>query len=235
MKNLNEFQSDLKKYLPKFEKEFKNTDAFTDEIYGGYSVFSSPAIPNAEILIMGINPGIGWKKDGPGKGKIMKFVNPMKINEYADYNETYNVAKSFRSLFEDYIGDYSLLKDKSVITNLHYIATDNATSLNKLISTRNLSNQLYNEYWTKVKEWNDFMIEYINPKIILSFGKAPIDDYFKNNYEIKEMKTSKKIFTESPHWCYDFGKRKLIQIDRTQSGIKNKEALGNMIKELMKQ
>ncbi len=144
MKNLNDFQSDLKKYLPKFEKEFKNTGAYSDDIYGGYSVFSSPAIQNAEIIIMGINPGIGWKKDGPGKGKNMKFVNTMKINEYADYNETYNVAKSFRSLFEDYKGDYSLLKDKSVITNLHYIATDNATSLNKLISTRNLSNQLYN-------------------------------------------------------------------------------------------
>jgi hypothetical protein len=227
IKTIAELEKDKQIFFKKFEKDFKDNPIFS-EAYHGYQVFFSPVKQNVKIWIIGINPGIGYWDEHE---KLNGQTHPLESNEY--FEGKYNVANSFRKLFEKDLEDIELLKNETVISNLHFICTPNQNSLNGLIKESNLGADFYEEYWGKVNEWNQFLWKYINPKLILSFGKAPVIDFFENHYHVKQFNTTNKVFTESPHWCYVTKSRTsspIIQIERTQSSIINRPKLAEMIK-----
>lgn len=220
MKTIEEFQKDVSTFFKLYEKKYKNNDSFYN-LYYGYKVFFSPLIKNAKIWIIGINPGKGdWSE-------VNRYLKPRKDNEYA--TGSFKVASTFQKLFDENLGRFDILENETVVTNLHFLSTENENSLKKVIN-----NEDYDTYWEKVKLWNDFLYKYINPKLILSFGKAPLVDYFNNGNSLNEYNVKNKIFTESPHWCYSYKNSPIILIKRTPSSICNREALGEMIKYILK-
>jgi hypothetical protein len=228
IKTIAEFENDVQNFFKKFEKDFKDNPNFL-KAYHGYQVFFSPLKTGAKIWIIGINPGSGYAYSNDGK--FAKKVKPLKNSEYLTHD--YKVANSFRKLFEEDLEDLELLKNETVISNLHFICTPNQAWLNSLLAKSNLGDDFYEEYWGKVNEWNQFLWKYINPKLILSFGKAPVIDFFENLYDVKQFNTTNKVFTESPHCCYVTKSRTsspIIQIKRTQSSIVNSPKLAEMIK-----
>lgn len=212
-------------FFNKFEKALKKNEIFEDA-YKGYNIFFSP-IKKAKIWIIGIN-------SGTGNPKTIRSIEPLDFNEYYASGE-YNVSKQFRKLFIDYLDKEEDLKKNTIVTNLHFIRTtrtktdENGYGLIDLIRKKNLGKELYEEYWSNLREWNLELLNSIEPDLILCFGTEPYKNFF--NFH-SEFECIEKETIDSHILCdltFKKNKIKLIKINRSQSTISKIESLANLI------
>lgn len=155
-----------------------------EPLYKGTQLYFSPR-NEAEILFIGINPGIGYFKFY--KENVKRF-SPLSKFEYNSLN--YNLAKQTKKIFNEL--NLGMEFSKSVKINHFPFATRNENDLNKLLEKRKSELKLY----SVSKEIVLSTITEVKPKLIICEGKSSFDrlkkylkseliEYNKNTYVLK--------------------------------------------------
>lgn len=160
MATIEELQKEVESYTNKI-LEICKTDKEIDELFKGVSIFFAPAVPETDLMFIGINPGVS-----PSEERVISFVQPEK-SEYE--TEEYTLQTEWATIFGDKyeINDLNLLY-KSFKTNCSFFITKGTEELHSLKSK--LRKYLGSELDQKEAEWIKTLVEYINPRLIICEG-----------------------------------------------------------------
>lgn len=198
-------------------------DESVRSFYHGWRVMFSPMFKNPDILIIGINPG-----NGQSGVEDWSFWPEDELFEYINTGYNFALARETKEVFER-AGLSSTLEKSTVKTNYFYLSTTKEADLYiitdylKSIATNNDS--LRETFFAKSAHWTKKFIDITNPRIILCEGKSAYNNVTDLFPEYGEY-----------DWQNDCGytivpKDNIVIIGygRRYSGIKNKEALTNLL------
>lgn len=181
-----------------------------ESLYKGIQLYFSP-LQKADILFIGINPGIGYFKSN---NKNVKRLNPLEKFEYN--GQKYYLAKQTKKLFKELNLGFTF--SKSVKINHFPYATATENDLKKLLEKHKEKLKLY----TTAKNFVLETILEVEPKLIICEGKSSFDR-LKKYFEVESI--------EYNHDTYVFKTENFVAIGykRNLSHIKNKSQLKEKI------
>lgn len=194
----------------------------TKELYNGFCIWYSNLIYNPKIMIIGINPN--WSSmDKHETGIDMKEDSRLTfLHKYPKDKLGPQVIEIFKNA-----GLYSELEKETIKTNFFYLATKNAKQINECVNE--VGGKFVGDFYMQSSKWTKQLVEIIKPTYILCEGK----DAF--NRVVETLQPKANIV-----WKNDCGYSKspdsmiIIGYNRLFSNIKNKTALSNLLKELVK-
>ncbi len=188
-------------------------------VFHGFKVWYSPVIINPQILIIGINPGIG--EQTPNKN--INFNESLEF-EYLPHIPKYTLANEMKSVFRN-AGLFRLLEEQTVKTNYYHIISKRQSDIK--FGLESIDKNLYLQYEKDTKEIMIELIAIINPKYIVCEG-ATIYHKVINLFEDRQKSV----------WQNDVGVTKINEPDikvfgcsRRLSRIRNKKAFADVLKE----
>ncbi|MBT2557505.1 hypothetical protein J7E24_06890 [Hymenobacter sp. ISL-91] len=198
-------------------------DEYVKNLYHGWRVMFSPMFEKPDILIIGINPG-----NGQSGVEDWGFWSEDEIFEYTNPEYSFALARETKEVFER-AGLSSILEKSTVKTNYYYLSTTKESDLyiitDHLANTGSSDDNLRKVFFDKSASWTKTFIDIVNPKLILCEGKSAYDNVTDLFPEYGEC-----------DWQNDCGytivpKEKIVIIgySRRYSGIKNKEALTDLL------
>ena len=165
-----------------------------EPLYKGCVVMYSSLLEVPPFLFIGINPGDELKESEQPK----KDLDPGDGFEYTNAvtDVDYRLTKQTRGLFE--MAGMGNLLEKSVKTNVYYIATSNVKDLWQLFSL--LGEDMNRRLHENAFKWTRRMIEMIKPKTIICEGIMP----FSFTFEVRQnMHQSSNSLESRSHFCFD--------------------------------
>lgn len=185
LKELKEIDDEIHNFIEKIKLATQNDAEITIRLKG-WKIFYSPKIQNADILLIGINPGSGELDSA------FKYHNEnYKIIEYLieDRNK-YKLARDTFSIFEK-MNRLEMLEKRTAKINSRFYATTSVNSMIEFESILELNySELYGELMSNSKRWLLKVIELVNPKIIVCEGFSAFS--FLDN----------EIYPEGEDWEY---------------------------------
>lgn len=180
----------------------------------------SPFFENADILILGYNPGLG-DKDCFDANERLKF-------EYLIHT-SYPTARDTNYVFEK-AGLADALKGKIVKSNIFYLATENADILygvaRKLKETPNYL------FYQKQFRWTRELVQKCAPKLIILEGTMAYQE-FKKAVEENGFGTVRNLESLAGNFWGDLeiGEKctPFIGFHRTPSGMKNRDGFVSLL------
>lgn len=222
MKEIEKLSMEAKVFHEKI-MALKNSNEEIERLYYGTQVFFSP-VKQSNLLILGFNPGSGYHD--ANKGKLVQKFKPERTHEYITCD--YDLANQTRGIFES----ISKMEDleNSVKSNIYFTATKNIREFNKLTNAMKKVDIL-NDFWHNSKLWQNTIIEFVSPNLILCEGFQVYKDldYHFAIEPILEMESLKvgKI---------DFNDKKIIVVSykRVYSNILNPELIAKTLDKYIK-
>jgi len=216
------WKKDVENTLKSWKIELdKNSKA--KELYNGFCIWYSNLIYNPKIMIIGINPNKS-SMDKHATGIDMK--EDSKVTFLHKYPKD-KLGPQVIEVFEK-AGLYSVLEKETIKTNFFYLATTNAKQINECVNM--VGGKFVGEFYSQSSKWTKQLVEIIKPNYILCEGK----DAFNRVIGTLHPKTNVV-------WNNDCGYSKspdndiiILGYNRLFSNIKNKTALSNLLKELIK-
>ena len=170
-------------------KDFEEIHTYLEQnetLFKGTQLYFSPLI-KADILFIGINPGIGYFKY---KNANVKRFNPLDKFEYN--GQKYYLATQTKKLFKDL--NLGAAFAKSVKINHFPFATASENELHTLLERHK---GIFNLY-SVAKAFVEKTISQVNPKLIICEGKSSFDrlkkyldeesiEYNENTYVLKHL------------------------------------------------
>jgi hypothetical protein len=219
-KKMNELEADYNQLMLEvadFKNKLISSDIFetVKDKFRGFQILMSPLQKQPDFMFIGINPGAGHYKS---TGKTSHRLAPEKTMEYV--YENYALARETKALF-GLLGLTDADLSKAVKTNFYFLATENERNLNEIIT---LVNDL--EFEKKSIDWNNRLIEMIQPKIIICEGKSA----FTKVTQHKNLQAEWNADVAYTKW----GNTHVIGYKRLFSQIKNKEKLGELVLDVLR-
>jgi hypothetical protein len=200
------------------KKDFEEIHTYLTEnepLYKGIQLYFSP-LKKAEILFIGINPGIGYFKYNEA---IVKRFSPLEKFEYN--GQKYYLATQSKKLFKDL--NLAVEFSKSVKINHFPYATANENDLHKLLEKHKGALNLY----SVAQKFVENTISEVNPKLIICEGKSSFDR-LKKYFEADSIEYNENTYIFKHN---DFV---VIGYKRHLSHIKDKNELKEKIKSYYK-
>jgi hypothetical protein len=217
MNKLKADYNQLMQEVADFKNELVSSDIFetVKDKFRGFQILMSPLQEQPDFMFIGINPGAGYYKS---TGKTSHRLAPEKTMEYV--YENYALARETKAFF-GLLGLTDADLSKAVKTNFYFLATENERNLNEIIT---LINDL--EFEKKSIDWNNRLIEMIQPKIIICEGKSA----FTKVTQHKNLQAEWNADVAYTKW----GNTHVIGYKRLFSQIKNKEKLGELVLDVLR-
>lgn len=218
----------LDQWTSKFEQKLlawksaidSNLEAKT--ISGGFKIWYSPVMENAEIMIYGINPG-----QNEGKNNETFILNPSDVFEYVAHNPNYTLANQTKEIFK-LSNLYNVFEKQTIKTNFYPIITKNQSSIKYCLNKTGKNN--FKNFEIELKAMQLELIDLINPKIILCEGKSTfylIASLFQQNDKINWNNNCGNLVVND-------NKLVIIGYSRLFSNIKNKQGVAALLTKFYK-
>lgn len=196
----------------------------------GFYVWDSQYVESPKIMFLGINPGWGGGTD------FQINVNPYSRLSYIDHlDEEYSYPLARETVEAFKIAGYSedeirsLFENDCVKSNFHYIVTRNQGDMNKCFTE--LNDYSGKDYWQQSYIWTSELISFVNPKVIICEGKSVFNYLMDDMFDFNE---DKFVWENSCGFSVDRNGLVILGYERSYSGIKNKEALAELIQRFTK-
>ncbi|MDK2771813.1 MAG: hypothetical protein KYX68_06230 [Flavobacterium sp.] len=180
-----------------------------ESLYKGIQLYFSP-LQKADILFIGINPGIGYFKSN---NKNVKRFNPLDKFEYN--GQKYYLAKQTNKLFKEL--NLGLTFSKSVKINHFPYDTATVNDLNKLLEKHKEQLKLY-------KTAKNFVLETIlevEPKLIICEGKSSFDR-LKKYFEVESIEYNDDTYVFKTENFVAIGYKRNLSHIKNKSQLKEK-------------
>lgn len=202
----------LQREVAEFKRELEASEIFSSikPIYRGFQILYSPLQFKPDFMFVGINPGAGYFNS---TGELANRLEPESTMEYVF--ENYALANETKKLFQ-LLGLSNTELSKAVKSNFYFIATENEKGLNEIITLLDIL-----DFEKKSMDWNNRLIEMIQPKIIICEGKSA----FTKVTQQKNLQSKWESDVAYAKWrsTHIFGYKRLF------SQIKNKKKLSEGI------
>ena len=158
------------------------------ELYKGCQIFYSPFRKNADVMIIGINPGAGYSNT---EGKIVEKFSPVET-----YKESCAYDSEIKMCFRN-AGKENIF-ETAFSTNMYFFATKGTGEWNMFLN--NITTNLKYEIIEKSKTWLKTLIKIISPKMIVCAGTTVFAN-LETSYH-NDMKTTQgKGAVLEGHFC----------------------------------
>jgi hypothetical protein len=152
-----------------------------NDLYGGCEIYFSPFIENPDVMLLGINPGSGFKNENGIP--VASFVPPEQHGK--------------TNLIGDLEGCFNRLGNKNIInntfvTNVYFFSTYGTESFNQFLAA--LPKDLKDELIDNSKIWVKELIIISSPKIIVCAGSAAFDCLRNHKSEMITIQNKYPVF-----------------------------------------
>ena len=190
--------------------------------FKGFKVWYSPYKVQPKLLIIGINPG-----QNEGSCELPISLTESDVFEYLADKKDYRLANQIKRVFSE-AGLLKLLQTDTIKTNYYHIITSNQSQIKSGLNR--VQRGLFIEYDNHSQEINRRLIDICKPEYIFCEGKYVYDKIIN-------------LYADATYsqWEGDCGYTQfedrgltIIGCSRRMSNIKNKAALSELLKRVVK-